>query len=241
MILTAHQPVYLPWLGLFHKIALADTFVVFDKVQYLRRDWNNRNKIKAVNGPIWLTVPVITRSKFDQILTEVEIDNTTGWKRKHLKSLELNYAKAPYFDRYIGFFRELYAREWKMLTDLNDAIFQYLLKELGITTKILYAHDLDLKGSKSDLVLDMCKKLGCDTYIFGALGRDYADVAAFTKAGVRVLFQDYRHPQYPQQFRDFEPYMSIVDLLFNCGEKSAAVLMGGNITKDDISTKELSL
>lgn len=234
MILTAHQPVYLPWLGLFHKIALADTFVVFDTVQYLKKDWNNRNKIKTAQGLCWLTVPVLTHQKFTQSLLEVAIDNSANWRKKHLKSIEINYAKAPFFEKYISFFRDLYKKEWGRLIDINDVILHFLLQEMRIKTKILYGHNLKLEGKKSDLVLDMCIKLRASTYIFGALGRDYADMEKFNKKGIGVIFQDYHHPVYSQQFGEFLPYASAIDLLFNCGEKSLEIIMSGNIAKNSI-------
>lgn len=104
-ILTAHRPVYLPWLGLLHKIALSDTYVYLDTVQYLKKDWNNRNKIKTAQGWIWLTVPVITKSKFEQTLQEVRINNQVDWRHKHWQSIRLNYSKSPYFQRYAVFLR----------------------------------------------------------------------------------------------------------------------------------------
>lgn len=230
-ILTAHQPVYLPWLGLFHKIALSDAFVIFDTAQYLKKDWNNRNKIKTPKGPIWLTVPVYTKGKFEQSLREVRINNTIPWRRKHLRSLEINYKKSPYFDNYIHFFRGIYSKKWDYLIDLNNEILIFLLKELGIKADVLYAHDLNLKGRKSELVLDMCKKLKADLYIFGALGRDYANVARFESNRIKLYFQDYSHPSYFQQFGDFISHLSVVDLLFNHGKESLKKIMGGNIDK----------
>lgn len=232
MILTAHQPVYLPWLGLLHKIALSDTFVIFDTVQYLKRDWNNRNQIKSQRGPIWLSVPVYTKGRFDQCLREVSIDNTVPWKRKHLRSIEMSYRKTKYFDKYIPFFRDLYAKDWEYLVDINNEILRFLLNEMEIHVELLYGHDLGLKGTKSDLVLDMCKKLKADIYIFGALGKDYAKVKDFESKGIKVYFQEYHHPVYSQQFGDFVPYLSSIDLLFNYGKDSLGKIMEGNITKE---------
>lgn len=234
MILTAHQPVYLPWLGLFHKIALSDTFVVFDTVQYLKKDWNNRNRIKAQGGAFWLTVPVYSKGKFAQLLTEVKINNTIPWQRKHLKSMEVNYKKSPYFDYYIDFFRGIYSKEWDYLVDINSEILKFLLREIGIKVKVLYGHDLNLKGAKSDLVLDMCKKLKVDVYIFGSLGRDYAEVEKFESKGIKIHFQDYRHPIYSQQFGNFISHLSVLDLLFNHGKESLKKIMEGNISKEDL-------
>ncbi len=226
MILTAHQPVYLPWLGLFHKIAVADEFVSFNQVQYLPKDWNNRNRIKTAQGPTWLTVPVLKSGHRDKKLTEIEINNNEPWQRKHWKSLSLNYKKAPHFERYAAFFEDVYlGREWRYLCELNDHMLRWFLDTLGITTLFRDAADHEFQGAKSALVLDMCVQLGADVYIFGALGKDYADRAAFEAAGVRPVFQDYVHPEYPQLFKGFESHLSIVDLLFNCGPDSLDILM----------------
>jgi len=234
VILTAHQPVYLPWLGLFHKIALAELFVSFNQVQYQPKDWNNRNRIKTPTGPIWLSVPVRRKGYLDKTISDIEIDNTSAWGRKHLNSLRLNYAKAPHFRRYVDFFEDTYAREWHSLVELNESMLRWFLATLGIATPMRSAAEWSFQGTKSELVLDMCRQAGATTYIFGAMGRGYADIAAFERAGVHVLFQDYRHPTYPQLHGEFVPNLSIVDLLFNCGERSLDILMDGNWTRGQL-------
>lgn len=235
MILTAHQPVYLPWLGLFHKIALADSFCIFDDVQYLKKDWNNRNQIKTNSGLLMLTVPVLTSGYREKTLREMKINNSVDWRKKHWNSIYLSYKKAPFFNLYSGFFEDLYKKEWENLTELNNYILFYLLDVLNLKPKIYYAHELNFKGYKSDLVLDMCLKLKADTYIFGKLGKDYADSNSFEKKGVMLYFQDYNNPVYPQQYGKFEPYCSIIDLLFNVEKKSVLdIIMSGNIKKDQL-------
>jgi len=225
VILTAHQPVYLPWLGLFHKIALCDTYVFLDSVKYLKQDWNNRNKIKSAGGSMWLTVPVATGGTDHILLPEVRISNEHNWRLKHWRSIQSCYGRAPYFDQYAPFLADMYSRKWEFLSDLNLHLLRWSLEVLGIKPRLLRASELDLEGTKSDLVLDMCRKLGAKTYIFGALGRDYAQVADFERAGVDLIFQDYRHPQYPQLHGGFVSHLSIIDLLFNCGPRSFEVLM----------------
>lgn len=229
MILTAHQPVYLPWLGLFHKIALADMYCVFDIAQYQTKDFNNRNKIKTNAGPIWLTVPVESKNHFDKRIADVRIVNN-GWNRKHLKSIELAYKKAPYFEEYFAPLRDLLAQEFELLTELNTQMLELFLRQLGIAVPIVRATDYDFAGKKSDLVLDMCLELGASDYVFGSQGRNYADVEKFLRAGVKPYFQEYQHPQYRQLHGAFEPYMSVIDLLFNEGSGSLQVLMSGNVT-----------
>jgi hypothetical protein len=234
MILTAHQPVYLPWLGLFHKIALADLFVSFNQVQYQPKDWNNRNRIKTPSGPIWLSVPVLRKGYLENTISDIRINNSIAWGRKHFNALTLNYSKAPFFQRYADFFEDTYGRNWDTLVELNEYMLRWFLHILGINTPVRSAAEWDFKGEKSDLVLDMCKQSSADTYIFGAQGRNYADGDVFGKAGVNIEFQEYRHPVYPQLHGEFESNLSIVDLLFNCGEESLSVLMSGNIKRADL-------
>ena len=228
MILTAHQPVYLPWLGLFHKIALADMFCVFDIAQYQTKDYNNRNKIKTNAGPIWLSVPVESKDHFQKKICDIRIVNN-GWNRKHLKSIQLAYQKAPYYKDYIGPLEQILQTKFDYLTDLNTAILRCFLDALGIAVPIVKASDYDFTGYKSDLVLDMCIKLKADHYIFGAQGKNYARVETFDERNVGLTFQDYVHPTYGQLHGAFEPYMSLVDLLFNEGPASRAILMSGNL------------
>ena len=229
MILTAHQPVYLPWLGVFHKIALADRFVSFNQVQYQPKDWNNRNRVKTPQGPVWLSVPVKRKGYLEKKICDIEINNDVKWRHKHWNTLLHNYGKAPHFSNYAEYFEDVYSRQWKTLTELNESMLAWFLSELGINAPIISAGDLDLQGAKSDLVLDMCKKLDADIYIFGEQGRGYADEATFEAAGIKPLFQDYRHPVYAQQQGDFISHLSIVDLLFNCGGDSLDILMSGNL------------
>jgi hypothetical protein len=237
MILTAHQPVYLPWLGLFHKIYLAEKFCIFDIVQYQKKDYNNRNKIKTHSGPIWLSVPVESKDHLDKLICDIRIiDN--GWNRKHFKSIASAYQKSPYFDRYIGEIeRLLIHNHYDFLCDLNADILRFSLEALGIDRPVVKASDYEFSGKKSDLVLDMCIKLGADTYIFGAQGGSYADRDSFSRNGIKIYFQDYHHPVYHQLHKDFEPYMSVIDLIFNEGPDSLQILLAGNPT----SMKDVAL
>lgn len=228
MILTAHQPSYLPWLGLFHKIALADKFILFDQVQYVPKDWISRNDIKTPNGPLTLTVPVLTTGHREKTIAQIEIHNELPWARKHWKSILANYRQAPYFKQYADFFEATYARPWKLLADLDLYMLEWFLKTLGIKTPVERAGAHEFQGAKSALVIDMCVQLKAKVYIFGALGRDYADAEAFRHAGVVPVFQDYKHPVYRQLHGEFRPYMSVIDLLFNEGPRSLDILLSGN-------------
>lgn len=233
MILTAHQPVYLPWLGLFHKIALSDLFCFFDIVQYQRRDFNNRNQIVGSGGPQWLTVPVFSKGRLDSKITDIKIQNR-DWAAKHIRSLELNYKKTPFFGEYFPELVNIISTEFDFLVDLNFALLVYFLDVLEIRTPIIKASSFDFEGEKSNLVLNMCKKLKCDNYIFGEQGQNYADRASFNNAGVKIYFQKYNHPTYNQLGREFVPFLSVVDLLFNNGRQSRDVLMSANVSKEEV-------
>jgi len=229
MILTAHQPVYIPWLGLFHKIFLAEQFCIFDIAQYQTKDYNNRNLIKTHQGEIWLTVPVESKDHYQKKLCDIKIINN-GWNKKHLKSIELSYKKAIFYKEYIeGLEQILIGKQYEFLTDLNTDILKFMLKAFDIHIPVLKASDYDFTGSKSDLVLDMCIKLKANKYIFGSQGKSYADLESFNKNNIKVYFQEYNHPEYTQLHGSFLPHMSALDLLFNEGPKSKEILLLGNI------------
>ena len=234
-ILTAHQPAYLPWIGLFHKIAIANAYVYLDNIQFEKNSFINRNKIKTANGPIWLTVPILLKGHMSKTIKEMKINNIVNWQTKHLKSIEMNYKSTSYFNQYIGFFRDCYKREWTHLSDLNEYMLKWFLNILNIKVKYYKMSEIGFEGRKSDLVLDMCKKLSADLYIFGALGRDYVKEENFTREDIKIYFQNYNHPVYQQLYVGFISHLSIVDLLFNVGaERALDVIMQGNISKKEL-------
>ena len=229
MILTAHQPVYMPWLGLFHKISLADTYCIFDDVQYTKKDFVNRNRIKTKDGPLWLTVPVESTNHRVLKIKDVQIIQD-GWQSKHFKSIQLAYAKSRYYSDYIDQVETLFlAKKWGYLVDLNKAWLDFGLDVLEIKVNMNKASDFHFEGSKSDLVASMCSQLKADTYIFGELGADYADKSTFAKIGVNIHFQKYIHPVYTQLHGGFVSHLSFLDLILNEGPKSKEILMSANI------------
>lgn len=234
-ILTAHQPLYLPWLGFFHKVAMSDIFCLWEDVQFSPNDFIHRNRIKNPNGPMWITVPILTKGHREKTIKDMYIDNNQKWRRVHWNSILVSYSKtAPYFNSYNDFFEKIYKTKWDKIVDLDEYLLKYLLKELGISVKFIKASEQNFEGEKSDRVLDMCVKLGVDMYIFGEMGKGYADVKEFKKKGINVYFQNYKHPVYPQPYGDFISHLSIVDLLFCYGEKSYDIIMKNNPTKDDL-------
>lgn len=224
MICAIHQPQYLPWLGYFDKLDKADVFVFLDNVQYKKNEWQNRNKIRTARGWQWITVPV--RYNFKQLINQVRIDNSKRWSEIHYHSLLTNYNKAPYFNSYSSFFKNIYSQKWEYLVDINIYFIKYLTQILGITTELIKASQLDVTGQKTVRLVNICKKLGADTYLSGSGAREYLDLSQFEKNNIKVVFQQFHHPVYKQVYPGFELCMSIVDLLFNYGHKSLAVLRG---------------
>ena len=229
MILTAHQPVYMPWLGLFHKISLAETYCIFDDVQYTKKDFLNRNRIKTKDGSLWLTVPVESSNHRELRIRDVRIIQN-GWQTKHFKSIQSAYRKSNYYSDYIDQLEDIFLkRNWEYLVDLNGAWLNFGLSVLGINVVVEKASNFKFEGSKSDLVASMCSVLGADKYIFGALGADYVDRSTFEKIGVSISFQEYIHPKYTQLHGDFVSHLSLIDLILNEGPKSREILMSGNV------------
>ena len=219
-----HQPQYLPWLGYFDKMAQVDYFVLLDDVQFKKNEWQNRNRLKTAAGWQWLTVPVFHR--FPQRILDVRINNAVPWPRKHLQAMIANYASTPFFQVHRRFFEEMYAREWTLLRDLNQTILSYLAEALGMHAKLVLASSLALpvQATATERLIAICHALGADTYLSGSAGRNYVNVERFEQAGLRLLFQAFQCPLYPQRFGAFVPNLSIVDLLFNCGDRSLQVL-----------------
>jgi len=218
MILTAHQPTYLPWLGTFHKILLADKFCFFDIVQYQKRDWDNRNKILTNNGPLWLSVPVQSSNHFTKTIGNIKVNNETDWSKKQYKTIFLNYKNHPYFEEHKAFLEDMFLKiKWVRLVDLNIYFYKYILKILEKDIPLIKASEYKFEGQKSDLVLDMCKQLGASTYIFGGEGENYANKQSFEKENIKLYFQKYNHPEYKQyrHGKEFVSNLSILDLIMN--------------------------
>jgi hypothetical protein len=229
MKVSINQPAYLPWLGYWSRIAASDLHIVLDHVQFEKNSFTNRNKVRTREGWTWLTVPLRTSGSFgDLAIEKIGIVENQPWARKHQRTLSESYAKAAHFARHKAFLDELYQKPWQQLAPLLREMTDHFMRELGITTKLLYSSELGVPGTKSELVLNLCKHVGAKTYLSGSLGRDYLDRASFDQAGIAVAFQDYQHPQYGQAFTGFEPYMGVIDLLANCGPESKAVLMSGH-------------
>lgn len=224
--LAAHQPQYLPWLGFFDKIAQADVFVLLDNVQFKKNEWQNRNRIKGASGPQWITVPV--QHRFPQTIAEVEVRDTEPWRRKHLRALESNYRRATHFEEVMAPIAEILERRQTQLAPLNIELIGQLIGQLGIETRMVLGSELEAREDPTLRLIDLCLQMDADTYLSGT-GGDYLDQSAFAEAGICLRFQAYDHPTYPQLYGDFEPYMSVVDLLMNCGSGSFPIIESGRL------------
>lgn len=225
MIVAIHQPQYMAWGGYFHKMDAADAFVFLDTVQYKKNEYQNRNLIKGPGGPQWLTVPVLYR--FGQTIREVGINNTVPWARKHLAAITSYYGRAPHFRDYVGEFERLLADTYAGISQLNIAASRMIAQLLGIRTALAVASELPAVDDQRDRRLAaIVKLLGGDTYLSGAGGRGYVDESVFEQEGVRVMFQAFSAPVYPQLFGAFAPNLSAIDLIFNVGPNAIDYLRG---------------
>lgn len=228
MILSVHQPQYLPWLGYFDKIAASDLFVFLDLPQYKKREFQNRNRIRGSQGEIWLTVPVLSKGKFEQPIRDVEIDNGQAWQKSHWNSIEMNYKKAPFWTLYAEGLRSFYERPWSHLCALNLAMSLHFFELLGLKTPWRIESEIGTSSQSTERLIELCQKTGSKSYLSGSGGKDYMDEARFQAEGLGLSYQHYSHPEYRQQFpkQPFLPYLCILDLLFNEGPQSLAILRG---------------
>ena len=232
VIVTVHQPHFMPWLGYLHRMAQADLFIVLDHVQFERRNYQNRTMVRVNGEPRWLSVPVIQRSQKERIV-EKEIDNTLEgtprwWAQVHFQTLRHAYRDAPFLRDYLGELRKLYEARWGRLVELNAAALELLRDAFGIRTRLVRSSELDVQGAKSELILNLCRAAGADTLLVGLGGsREYLDREAFAAHGIGLAFQEFSHPVYRQcGDAPFAKGLSSIDLLLNCGPASRGLLLG---------------
>ncbi len=230
MIITTHQPIFLPWPGFFYKALCADTMVLLDMVQFpLGRSWMTRNRLKSDQGELWLRVPVWKSGKGKQIIRGVAIYDESNWCKKHQYSLREQYAYAPYRDDYLPAIEAIYAGHHSRLVDLNLELIRFLWEALGIQSKLIVQSELGISGTGTDLLVSICRALGADTYLTLPFVEKFLDTAQFQQADISVYFAQFRPPIYPQLWGDFRYNLSTVDLLLNCGTKSLDIIAkGGN-------------
>lgn len=225
-IVVIHQPDFMPYLGFFDRLQKADIYVVLDNVQYVRssRGWTSRDKIKTKNGERWISVGTKKASR-DTLINQILLSEESDWRNKHLNLFWENYRKSDFYDEIIPYIRELYNFSCDRMMDFNVKSIEMLMNLLDIKIDIKFASEMNVIGKNNELIIDIVKKLGCHKYLSGIGARDYFVAELYERAGIEVIWQTFNHPVYPQQYQGFIPFLSSIDLLFNCGiEKSKTIL-----------------
>ena len=228
MIVSIHQPNYLPWLGFFHKMTESDVFVLFDDVQLVRgKSFVVRNRVKTANGVQWLTVPVKEKGEL-RLIKEALIVQDGKWQKKHWKTIQLSYKKAPYFDRYEAEFSQIYDTSWEKLSELNVTLIKLIKNLMGINTTLVLSSEMNIEARGAEKILSIIKELKANKYITGEGkgSRRYIIEEDFKNNNIELIYQGFKHPVYHQLWGDFVPNLSIIDLLFNEGDRSLQILKG---------------
>lgn len=229
------QSNYLPWKGVFDMIHQVDTFVFLEDVQYTERDWRNRNIIKAKDGEKWITVPIKSSNRRGQLICDVELDSSLDWQRKHFNSFQRNYGKAPFFKKYKWILEDFYLnKKWNKISDFNIYATKLLAKELGISTEFIVSTALNVTGIKDDRLIGILKKLNATHYLSGPAARNYIIPEKFKKEGIELEYIRYEYPRYKQLYEPFNHYITVLDLMFNCGPDSPYYIWGWREDKGEI-------
>lgn len=214
------QPSYIPWRGYFDQIRRADLFIFYDDAQYDKHGWRNRNQIKTAQGKQWLTIPVHSKGATEgALIKDIRIDWSKPWSRNHLKALTFAYQKAPHFKNYLPLLQAFYDRRDECLADFTIEISILLSRELGIaSTRFMRSSEMhDIGGVKTERLIQILKHVGASHYISGPAAREYLEPEKFDEAGISFEYMDYNYPEYPQLYPPFDPYVTILDLLFMTG------------------------
>lgn len=225
------QPVYLPWMGYFEQMAVCDEFMFLDDVQYTKKDWRNRNKIRTKTDWMWLTIPV-QRAKFGQTLSETKISYSENWTAKHLADIRTNYAPCPYYQDIYDILAAAFTQQPVLLTDLTVSLTRQLAEYMGIHTPISFASDVPrVSPDRHDRIIELCRARNADLVYTGPAAKAYMDLDFLRNAGLEVIFQNYQHPHYKQHFPGFESHMAIIDLLMNHGPGAREILLSSPLPK----------
>ena len=219
-----HQPDFLPYLGFFHRLIQCDYFVILDHVQFNKRGWHHRDKIKGPQGEKWISVPIKKINTLQRI-NEVFIDNSSDWKKRHLNMLKAYYGKAVHFNEVFQGIEDIYKENHEQMSDFNVALIKLLMDAFGIKMEFCMSSTLEVETAKDQMNIDIVKKVGGIRYLSGTGALAYTNPELFEKEHIELVWQDFTHPVYPQLHGPFIPFLSSIDLLFNCGiEKSREIL-----------------
>lgn len=212
------QSNYIPWKGYFSVMRKATHFVVYDEMQYTKRDWRNRNKLITINGPKWLTIPVKVKGKYYQKISETIIDDV-NWGINHWNFIENNYRNAPYFDEYKKYFQDIFLNSKnEKLSDINILFIKQIIKLLNININVIDSSEFVLKGDKTEKLLNICLELNASKYFTGPAAKNYMNENIFYENNIEIEYNNYSgFPEYKQQWNGFDHYVSILDMFFNLG------------------------
>lgn len=223
MRVAIHQPEHLPWLGFFHKMACCDLYVLLDSVQFTKNNYQNRNRLIDQNGVVyWSTVPVRMVGHTGKKLNEMETDDAQPWRRKCWARIAASYCRHPFFELLAPKVEEIFMADYRFLVELNISVIEFFRKELRIDVPIIRASSMDVAGTRSQLLLSICKHVGAERYLSGPSGRDYLETPIFDAHDIAIDYHEFSHPVYSAPI--FQPYLSTLDLLMNHGPGSRAIL-----------------
>ncbi|MFH1979264.1 MAG: WbqC family protein [Patescibacteria group bacterium] len=230
MRIAIMQPTYLPWIGYFGLMDYVDTFVFLDSVQFSKQSWQQRNRIKTHNGPLWLTVPVLLKGKSHQLIKDAQINPNAPFPKKHLRSIEDNYRRAPYFKTYAPKVFRILGQKHTQLSTLTESLICLFQDNLEISTTLISSQAIHIStNDRAERLVEICKKLKATEYVSPVGATDYLEKSDnFAKANIPVSFFNFTHPEYKQLFGEFVPYMSVIDLLFNEGPNSLSIIRQGH-------------
>ncbi len=222
------QPTFIPWLGYFGLMEFVDIFVFLDNVQFDKRSWQQSNKIKSGLNESKLTVPVFSKGKKDQLIKDVNIDTSSLFRNKHLKTIKQNYQNSDYFSVFYPMIENVYNTSNDNLCDFNSKFIKMIKNYLEIKTQILYASKLNVRGTKANLLAEICRSLGAIEYISPLTSKVYLDLTSvFQEKKIEIKYFDYKHPSYSQMSSNFISHLSVIDLIFNCGSDSLKIIKNG--------------
>jgi hypothetical protein len=220
-----HQPDFAPYLGYFQRLIGCDVFVLLDHVQFSKGGWHNRDKIKSASGEKWITIPVRLKGKGLSPINRVSINNDDDWRKSHLSQLDQFYGKAPGFGEVFPAVQRLYTQESDSLLEFNMGFLRWLFECFAIEVETLFSSSLEPQGKSNEMLVNILVEIGATEYLSGVGARNYFREEPFAEAGINVTWQEFHHPVYPQLHGEFVPYLSSLDLLFNCGiEKSREII-----------------
>lgn len=219
------QPSYIPWRGYFDQVRRADLFIFYDDVQYDKHGWRNRNQIKTAQGKQWLTIPVHSKGVTDGVpIKDVRIDWSKPWTKSHLKALTISYNRSPHFKEYLPLLESFYERRDEYLADFTIETTILLAGELGIhSTRFMRSSELSgIDGVRTDRLIQILRQVGATHYISGPSAREYIEPVKFEQAGITLEYMEYNYPEYLQLYPPYDPYVSVLDLLFMAGKAAGS-------------------